>query len=532
MVATTGSQPKLAPFPEIWQFDSRPTFLLDARFLDDNVDAQGISVYANRALDKLPAVLSALNADVACANSTAPEYVCQLRPWLVHCQNLGPTMTCPVLRFCDMFWDFCSSSSEWLVVSARLSTTVMWQPGSNSAVLGVSNTGGVLRTAPSAEAATHPLLKSLPSNINELRLPENTGDLITDRYLVDRLRLIKHVAIILTHASGNMIFANDYFYDLTGYPRQETEGLSWLQIFQADEIPWMQKLWIEQVGSTDVITWEAKLNCRWKPPPEYAHAGVNEPMWVSGSGQMIMENGVTTGAIGSFVDISSQKWLESQQKILLEKAIDRAKLSEQVIKKTLEAATNENRFQRLADGLAVGVYIAGPDATINYANPNYWKILGIGSDDKTPKIWLEAMDEDQLAQAAIGFKLVYEEKVPVKGIEIRLKRRFNPSDDQQPFAEVGSQMPFAWVLFQAYPELDSDGSVLQVVGCVTDISHQKWVESFISQQKEDAIAARLEQERFMDMTSHEIRNPLAAVIHCAGKLRPIRSSTQAYHACR
>ncbi|KAG9715543.1 putative histidine kinase HHK19p, partial [Aureobasidium melanogenum] len=49
----------------------------------------------------------------------------------------------------------------------------------------------------------------------------------------------------------------------------------------------------------------------------------------------------------------------------------------------------------------------------------------------------------------------------------------------------------------------------------TDISHLKWAEDVQKSRVEEALEAKRQNEVFIDMTSHEIRNPLGAVVHCA-----------------
>ncbi|KAI5267721.1 hypothetical protein E4T47_07958 [Aureobasidium subglaciale] len=51
-----------------------------------------------------------------------------------------------------------------------------------------------------------------------------------------------------------------------------------------------------------------------------------------------------------------------------------------------------------------------------------------------------------------------------------------------------------------------------------DISVMKYAENSQKIRMEEALEARRQQEHFMDLTSHEMRNPLGAVIHCSDAL--------------
>lgn len=95
--------------------------------------------------------------------------------------------------------------------------------------------------------------------------------------------------------------------------------------------------------------------------------------------------------------------------------------------------------------------------------------------------------------------------------EIRLRALFKSAD------KIGDEEidgP-AWIIAAAYPEKSDDGRVVGVLGCLTDISRQKWAEDFQKRKVLEAVELKRQQENFIDMTSHEMRNPLSAIIQCA-----------------
>jgi signal transduction histidine kinase len=92
-----------------------------------------------------------------------------------------------------------------------------------------------------------------------------------------------------------------------------------------------------------------------------------------------------------------------------------------------------------------------------------------------------------------------------------------------------------WVLMSAYPERDSEGQLKSVFGSITNISQQKWAEDFQKRRMEGAIELKRQQENFIDMTSsvspkflctfyssnttsHEMRNPLSAILQCSDEI--------------
>ena len=53
------------------------------------------------------------------------------------------------------------------------------------------------------------------------------------------------------------------------------------------------------------------------------------------------------------------------------------------------------------------------------------------------------------------------------------------------------------------------------MACTTDISKLKWAHNFQARLATEAREAKRQQEAFIDMVSHEMRNPLSAIVHCA-----------------
>lgn len=57
--------------------------------------------------------------------------------------------------------------------------------------------------------------------------------------------------------------------------------------------------------------------------------------------------------------------------------------------------------------------------------------------------------------------------------------------------------------------------VQSLKGSLTDISHLKWIEHLHVHNAEVALRDKKRQEEFIDITSHEMRNPLSAITQCA-----------------
>lgn len=70
----------------------------------------------------------------------------------------------------------------------------------------------------------------------------------------------------------------------------------------------------------------------------------------------------------------------------------------------------------------------------------------------------------------------------------------------------------------AYPEIRDDGNLESIVACFTDITQQKWAADIQLKRTEDALEAKRHHENFIDITSHEIRNPLNNSVQCAEEI--------------
>lgn len=94
-------------------------------------------------------------------------------------------------------------------------------------------------------------------------------------------------------------------------------------------------------------------------------------------------------------------------------------------------------------------------------------------------------------------------------VEVRFKTPWTADD-----GAGGRIVAPRWVEASFLPVKDSDGKVQSVTGCLSDISLRRWQLERERQVKEEAIESKRQQENFVDITSHEIRNPLTVIMHC------------------
>lgn len=201
-------------------------------------------------------------------------------------------------------------------------------------------------------------------------------------------------------------------------------------------------------------------------------------------------------------------------------ALDRQELTQQLHLRTQEVEESELRFTRMAEFAPVGMFIADHEGLINYCNEMWWEVSQHQPrSEYNVNTWMDSVnDEDRSALEQI-WKRMLDDKMAITH-EFRFKR----------LRDHSSGAINNWVLMSAYPERHRDGSIKGIFGCITDISQQKLAEQIQYQRREEAVELKRQQENFIDITSHEMRNPLSAILQCAdeisGTLAKYRSLTE------
>jgi len=150
-----------------------------------------------------------------------------------------------------------------------------------------------------------------------------------------------------------------------------------------------------------------------------------------------------------------------------------------------------------------------------FANKMWYTLTAFkeGSDTKSPGWWAPIVYPDDMAIAFASFSKLQDDKQTVH-FEIRLA----VASKQYPFSA------FTWVLVSAYPEKRDGEDLESIVACFTDITEQKWAAEIERKRTQDALEAKRQQENFIDVTSHEIRNPLSVALQCSEEISSIAKS--------
>ena len=195
-----------------------------------------------------------------------------------------------------------------------------------------------------------------------------------------------------------------------------------------------------------------------------------------------------------------------------EKAIENAaNLQKQLLN---EIQAKEKKFQSFAERSDVAIFIMDAVGKYTYRNRRWYDMFQVAADvEDAMQAWLNIVFPDDIPKCEGVFGKLVMEKVPVI-FELKTKMLWSPPPDlEQP--ECGGTQHHKWILCSAYPELGPDDELLEIVGSVTDISKQKWAESIQKYHTDSALESKQHLEHFIDTTSHEMRNPLSAIMQCA-----------------
>jgi PAS domain S-box-containing protein len=187
---------------------------------------------------------------------------------------------------------------------------------------------------------------------------------------------------------------------------------------------------------------------------------------------------------------------------LLESSISLDQIRAREEKLSEQLTAHEKFLAKVAEVVTVGIVRQTHDGHILWANSKFWEVSGMSNEPED--LWkmagMEHIPPEERERAAQFYQEAISQQ-KTKTREIPLTRTWRP-----PGSLVDEP---AWILLSLTADSNS------VLGCLTDISHLKWSEKLQAKVAEDAKDAKRKQERFMDMTSHELRNPLSAILQCA-----------------
>jgi len=159
-------------------------------------------------------------------------------------------------------------------------------------------------------------------------------------------------------------------------------------------------------------------------------------------------------------------------------------------------------FHRFAEMIPTGLAILDHKARAVFVNQQFYQLTTHWGDDQTFKSWPQSIHPDDYERVMGAYQRAFHGQT-----ELRAE-----------FRALGSEHP--WRLLLLTPLGDENlrhvslGEYGGFICSVVDITSEKSAENDQRIAAEEATERKKQQERFIDMISHEIRNPLSAMVHC------------------
>ena len=159
-------------------------------------------------------------------------------------------------------------------------------------------------------------------------------------------------------------------------------------------------------------------------------------------------------------------------------------------------------FHRFAEMIPTGLAILDHNARAVFVNQHFYQLTTHWGEDQSFKSWPQSIHPDDYERVMSAYQRAFHGQK-----ELRAE-----------FRALGSEHP--WRLLLLTPLGDENlrhvslGEYGGFICSVVDITSEKSAENDQRIAAEEANERKQQQERFIDMISHEIRNPLSAMVHC------------------
>jgi len=173
-----------------------------------------------------------------------------------------------------------------------------------------------------------------------------------------------------------------------------------------------------------------------------------------------------------------------------------------------QLALQTNRLRRMAELSPQGMFLLDTEGTLREGNDRYFEMTGHPRDQLHEMSFMEQIDPRSLPDIEAGWRKLTEQHLPWSGDLLMRKILIHPVDLE------GQEIDY-WVFLAAIPDYAPDGSVRSIMGSLIDVSELKWAQSVQNRRLQEAEETRRQQNEFIDITSHEMRNPLSAILQCA-----------------
>jgi PAS domain S-box-containing protein len=307
------------------------------------------------------------------------------------------------------------------------------------------------------------------------------------------------VAMYAITPDARTTFHNKAYLDITGITEESIEAQTDpLAYIHPDDCEKVMSSWIQCLEEKQPFTIEYRVSRPWSSTDPISGEIMEGDTWVlATAAPELDEDGNIIHVQGWLLDVSDRKYHEKSRI------------------RQIEAEQSEERFARLAADAPLGMYLLKPTGEPLYLNDAYFRILGFTREEfdeaqRSGVGWADRLHDDDKAKVGEAWLALAQHGTPLN-LEYRIKKPWKYTDEVTGLEMVGD----TWLQGTAIAEIGLDGSVVAVQGFVTEISMKKASERLLSERLEDALEHKRQADRFIDMTSHEMRNPLSAILQSA-----------------
>lgn len=322
------------------------------------------------------------------------------------------------------------------------------------------------------------------------------------------------IGMAFQNAQGVLTYANDAWHRITGNPHGETGPSIALRdilsyIVEEDRPAVVQAY--ERLDVEDSVTYECRLirrNTVNSPPPLARESSSFEKAGIE-------LQGIDNQASQRHILAAARAERAPDGRVLqVLTCLTDVTIHRQMAEEAIRRAQQAENLKRMAELATVGMYEIDLEGNLVEANNVFFEMCGLEKDTTDPKATLvkpwetSVYEEDLPVLMEVMNKVIHDGTPQTCELRFKLPRKVVDSHGTEIVAP-------RWAFSTFMPVRASDGRVESFCGCVSDVSLQKWQLDTERLRKEEALESKRQQENFIDMTSHEMRNPLSAIIHCA-----------------
>ncbi|ORX86569.1 hypothetical protein K493DRAFT_307056 [Basidiobolus meristosporus CBS 931.73] len=232
------------------------------------------------------------------------------------------------------------------------------------------------------------------------------------------------------------------------------------------------------------------------------------------AGEEARVDGLSAGADDYLVKPFSAKELVARVHTHLELGKLRVELERMVKERTKELIASEARYKTLTKLSPVGIFRTDLEGNVTYTNDKWWSISGHNRElDPTAADFMCSIHPDDFEFVNRTWK---EAQRTQTGSAVEFRWKWANGDSH-------------WCFSEMIVEYDNEMRPCGFVGALTDLTERKILEQerlsavrLAEQQQrhraEEAEEVKRQQELYIDMTCHELRNPLNGIYHSADLL--------------